>query len=92
MVRIPGFHPGDPGSIPGRGNYFFFSLPVAPSGGGAGREKKNIFRLLYECVRSERDEEKKYFFSPPVAPSGVVFGKDNTTGQLPGDKKIFFFP
>ena len=20
MVRIPGFHPGDPGSIPGRGN------------------------------------------------------------------------
>ena len=22
MVRIPGFHPGDPGSIPGRGNFW----------------------------------------------------------------------
>ena len=28
MVRIPGFHPGDPGSIPGRGNinYYFVVL------------------------------------------------------------------
>ncbi len=25
MVRIPGFHPGDPGSIPGRGTVKIFS-------------------------------------------------------------------
>ena len=25
MVRIPGFHPGGPGSIPGVGSYIFFS-------------------------------------------------------------------
>ena len=24
VVRIPGFHPGGPGSIPGVGSYFFF--------------------------------------------------------------------
>ena len=25
VVRIPGFHPGGPGSIPGMGSYLFFS-------------------------------------------------------------------
>ena len=28
MVRIPGFHPGDPGSIPGRGIHIIFLLPT----------------------------------------------------------------
>ena len=73
MVRIPGFHPGDPGSIPGRGNYFFsLSLPVAPSGGGAGKEKKNIFASFMSACAHRETKRKNIFFSPPVAPSGVV--------------------
>ena len=29
VVRIPGFHPGGPGSIPGMGIYFSFTITIA---------------------------------------------------------------
>ena len=33
VVRIPGFHPGGPGSIPGVGTLFFLNPPCQTRGG-----------------------------------------------------------
>ena len=70
MVRIPGFHPGDPGSIPGRGNYFFFSLspPVAPSGVGGGEEKKIFFVSFMSACAQRETKRKNIFFLPQWLP------------------------
>ena len=50
-------------------------------------EEKNIFCLLYECVRSEKEQREIIFFSPPVAPGRVAAICRNTPGQLPGTER-----
>jgi hypothetical protein len=47
LARIPGSHPGDPGSIPGKGEFFFF--PGHKQTNEKEREKK----------RKEAKQERK---------------------------------
>ena len=65
VVRIPGFHPGGPGSIPGTGTFFlytystYFSVVVKTNTNNYAERWCTYIKAEYT---SERKKEKKYIY------------------------------
>ena len=84
MVRIPGFHPGGPGSIPGMGTLFFrtlFNFIFVPLGNSA------LILIKPVCAYSTADDIKRKLLGyQPVG--DAVLACEVTVVKVPSAKPL----
>ena len=89
MVRIPGFHPGDPGSIPEREN-ILYDTGARASIFSIHSHSEQLFYTVHTAMTHARTQAELYTGSASVAQSaGQSLSEREVTGSIPGSS-IFF--